>query len=433
MVFQHFGLLAHRTRDRERRLRPGDPGRREGRAARRAPSEMLEPRRARGRREPVPRPALGRHAAARRPRARVRRRPQADALRRALQRARPADPPRHAGRGHAACRTRPARRCSSSRTTCPRRCGSATGSRSCATARSCSSARRRSSSARPPTTTSRTSCATSRAPTCSRCAGSCASRDPARRTRGPSSTWRTTVKDAVPVVAANDSPVRAVEGGRVVGVVDRVAVLEAMAGRAARTRVAVASGGSPRPALAGAVVAVAEPAGAGRRVVVLMMLVAFACCARRVPVAAVARLVGAAGRARRLPGLAARAAHGRRPELHLRDPRRLPRVRRVARHRVQRRAAVDDLARHVAAGGADRAALRRLARGADRPRRVRLVRADGAVGGEHPDARADVRRGAALARDRHAARRARRAQRRACTARSRRRSTRCRSCPRSRT
>ena len=40
----------------------------------------------------------------------------------------------------------------------------------------------------------------------------------------------TTVRDAVPVVAATDGPVRAVENGRVVGVVDRVTVLEAMAG-----------------------------------------------------------------------------------------------------------------------------------------------------------------------------------------------------------
>jgi glycine betaine/proline transport system ATP-binding protein len=39
----------------------------------------------------------------------------------------------------------------------------------------------------------------------------------------------TTVRDAVPVVAATDGPVRAVEDGRVVGVVDRVTVLEAMA------------------------------------------------------------------------------------------------------------------------------------------------------------------------------------------------------------
>ena len=37
----------------------------------------------------------------------------------------------------------------------------------------------------------------------------------------------TTVKDAVPVVAAHDT-VRAVEGGKVVGIVDRVAVLQAM-------------------------------------------------------------------------------------------------------------------------------------------------------------------------------------------------------------
>jgi glycine betaine/proline transport system ATP-binding protein len=40
----------------------------------------------------------------------------------------------------------------------------------------------------------------------------------------------TKVKDAVPLVAATNGPVRAVEGGRVVGVVDRVSVLQAMAG-----------------------------------------------------------------------------------------------------------------------------------------------------------------------------------------------------------
>jgi glycine betaine/proline transport system ATP-binding protein len=47
---------------------------------------------------------------------------------------------------------------------------------------------------------------------------------------GPALDVGTTVKDAVPLVAATDGPVRAVEGGRVVGVVDRVAVLQAMAG-----------------------------------------------------------------------------------------------------------------------------------------------------------------------------------------------------------
>ena len=40
---------------------------------------------------------------------------------------------------------------------------------------------------------------------------------------------QTTVRDAVPVVAATDRPVRAIEDGRVVGVVDREAVLGAMA------------------------------------------------------------------------------------------------------------------------------------------------------------------------------------------------------------
>ena len=51
--------------------------------------------------EPAPRPALRRHAAARRPGPRARRRPRDPALRRAVLRARPADPPRHAGRGRA--------------------------------------------------------------------------------------------------------------------------------------------------------------------------------------------------------------------------------------------------------------------------------------------------------------------------------------------
>src|SRR5918993_3766018 len=54
-------------------------------------------------------------------------------------------------------------------------------------------------------------------------------RDPApdEMTKGPEMDVGTTVKDAVPVVAAYDT-VRAVEGGRVVGIVDRVAVLQAM-------------------------------------------------------------------------------------------------------------------------------------------------------------------------------------------------------------
>jgi glycine betaine/proline transport system ATP-binding protein len=46
---------------------------------------------------------------------------------------------------------------------------------------------------------------------------------------GPELDVGTTVQDAVPVVAATDGTVRAVENGRVVGVVDREAVLHAMA------------------------------------------------------------------------------------------------------------------------------------------------------------------------------------------------------------
>jgi glycine betaine/proline transport system ATP-binding protein len=47
---------------------------------------------------------------------------------------------------------------------------------------------------------------------------------------GPELDVRTTVDDAVPVVAGSERPVRAVEDGRVVGVVDREAVLQAVAG-----------------------------------------------------------------------------------------------------------------------------------------------------------------------------------------------------------
>ncbi len=57
-------------------------------------------------------------------------------------------------------------------------------------------------------------------------------RDPApdEMTEGPALDVRTTVKDAVAVVAATDGVVRAVDGDRTVGVVDRVCVLRAMAG-----------------------------------------------------------------------------------------------------------------------------------------------------------------------------------------------------------
>jgi glycine betaine/proline transport system ATP-binding protein len=47
---------------------------------------------------------------------------------------------------------------------------------------------------------------------------------------GPALDVRTTVKDAVPVIASDERPVRVVENGHVVGMVDRVKVLEAIAG-----------------------------------------------------------------------------------------------------------------------------------------------------------------------------------------------------------
>jgi len=47
---------------------------------------------------------------------------------------------------------------------------------------------------------------------------------------GPTLDVRTTVRDAVPAIVGSERPVRAIEDGRVVGVVDRVTVLEAIAG-----------------------------------------------------------------------------------------------------------------------------------------------------------------------------------------------------------
>jgi glycine betaine/proline transport system ATP-binding protein len=52
---------------------------------------------------------------------------------------------------------------------------------------------------------------------------------PGEENEGPELDVATKVKDAVPIVAATDGPVRAVEAGRVVGVVDRENVLRAMA------------------------------------------------------------------------------------------------------------------------------------------------------------------------------------------------------------
>src|SRR5215218_3330337 len=56
-------------------------------------------------------------------------------------------------------------------------------------------------------------------------------RDPApgEATDGPELPVTTTLKDAVQVVAETEQPIRAVQDGRVVGIVDRVAVLRAMA------------------------------------------------------------------------------------------------------------------------------------------------------------------------------------------------------------
>jgi glycine betaine/proline transport system ATP-binding protein len=53
---------------------------------------------------------------------------------------------------------------------------------------------------------------------------------PADPMDGPKLDVATTVRDAVPVLAAGEKPVCAIEDGRVVGIVDRDAVLRAIAG-----------------------------------------------------------------------------------------------------------------------------------------------------------------------------------------------------------
>jgi glycine betaine/proline transport system ATP-binding protein len=58
---------------------------------------------------------------------------------------------------------------------------------------------------------------------------------PGEESSGPELPVTTKVNDAVGVVAATDGPVRAVENGRCVGIVDRVSVLDAMAAGEERT------------------------------------------------------------------------------------------------------------------------------------------------------------------------------------------------------
>ena len=60
--------------------------------------------------------------------------------------------------------------------------------------------------------------------------------EPGEPSDGPALDVTTTVRDAVPVLAGSEKPVVAVRTARVVGVVDRVAVLKAIAGEGALAR-----------------------------------------------------------------------------------------------------------------------------------------------------------------------------------------------------
>ena len=99
MVFQHFGLLPHRKVIDN--IAFGLEVRGEGKGDRRnRAQEMVDLVGLSGYENNLPRPALRRHAAAGRPGPRARRRPRRPDVRRAVLRARPADPARHAERGH---------------------------------------------------------------------------------------------------------------------------------------------------------------------------------------------------------------------------------------------------------------------------------------------------------------------------------------------
>ena len=103
MVFQHFGLLPHR-KVIDNVSYPLEV-RGEDKAKRRSPGQGHgRPRGADRVRGLLPRPALGRHAAAGRAGQGAGRRPAGADVRRAVLRARPADPPGHAERGHPAAR-----------------------------------------------------------------------------------------------------------------------------------------------------------------------------------------------------------------------------------------------------------------------------------------------------------------------------------------
>ena len=101
MVFQHFGLLPHRKVVDNIAFGLEVRGEDKGGPAQPRPGDG-RPGRADRLREQLPRPALRRHAAAGRPGPRAGRRPRHPDVRRAVLGPRPADPPRHAERGHPA-------------------------------------------------------------------------------------------------------------------------------------------------------------------------------------------------------------------------------------------------------------------------------------------------------------------------------------------
>ena len=151
--------------------------------------------------------------------------------------------------------------------------------------------------------------------------------DPARiPPTAPKLDVTTTVREAVPALAASEKPVCAVENGKVVGIVDRDAVLQAIAGEEATDVASVAAEtAAPRAGHRPSALVAREPRpGRGDRGADVRRLPGLG---TRVSVAGQTRLELAVRAARRLPDLAPDRARPGGPVVRLHDLRGLQLVR----------------------------------------------------------------------------------------------------------
>ena len=213
---------------------------------------------------------------------------------------------------------------------------------------------------------------------------------PGERTDGPSSTCDDGPR-AVPVLAASEKPVCAVENGQVVGIVDRDAVLTAIAGEEATDMASVAAETRHR-----APIVVHRPwwRGSSSRspAIVALMYVAYRVLGARVPVAELARLEHAVVASRRLPDLAPDRARNGGPGARLHGLRGLR-----SSSTTSSSGSTELLLWMTWAGTTVAGVLLVLRFGGCAPALIVLFAFAsfaliGPVGGEHADARADARR-----------------------------------------